>query len=380
MVNVKKIAVLCHALKAGGGISVGQNCVAALKRQMPAAEFWVSVPQGLNYIEFIGGERTHFEVFEQKNYLQHWIYENKTLPTKLKTWKPDVVVALGNRAIPYMVCPQLLLIHDSHLFYPVKYYSRESIKRKLLKSFQRWQMKRDLKRVDTLLLQTETAEKRVRERFDYTNKFVRIPNALSVRVLSEGQVKMPAVYEKSVNKRRLLYLTRYYPHKNIELLVELFERFKQQMRDVVLYITIDETQAPGAKSLLSRIIASGLDQQIVNLGPLEQEELAGYFMYADALVMPTTLESFSGTYLEAMAFSLPVLTSDLDFAHEICGDAALYFDPWDAESVKLALERFFDNEALQSTLVKNGKKRLHSLAWDWEKNGKLIKEAIMKLV
>ncbi len=45
----------------------------------------------------------------------------------------------------------------------------------------------------------------------------------------------------------------------------------------------------------------------------KQKELAGYFCNSNALLLPALLESFSATYLEAMYFGLPILTSNLDF-------------------------------------------------------------------
>ncbi|TMA95299.1 MAG: glycosyltransferase family 4 protein, partial [Deltaproteobacteria bacterium] len=52
-----------------------------------------------------------------------------------------------------------------------------------------------------------------------------------------------------------------------------------------------------------------------------------WFDRTDALFLPTLLESFSLTYLEAAARGRPVVTSDRDFARHACGDAGYYADP-----------------------------------------------------
>ena len=54
---------------------------------------------------------------------------------------------------------------------------------------------------------------------------------------------------------------------------------------------------------------------------------------ADAMFLPTLLETFSASYPEAMKMERPILTSDLDFAKDICGDAALYFNPLDSYDI-----------------------------------------------
>ena len=54
--------------------------------------------------------------------------------------------------------------------------------------------------------------------------------------------------------------------------------------------------------------------------------------------MPTLVESFGLIYLEALMFRLPILTSDRDFAHWMCRDLALYFDPMDPVSIVNTIE------------------------------------------
>ena len=66
-----------------------------------------------------------------------------------------------------------------------------------------------------------------------------------------------------------------------------------------------------------------------------------------------------------MFFDLPILTSDRDFAHERCQDAALYFDPLDADSVAKAMGRMMEEEELRQRLAENGRRILaQAPTWD----------------
>jgi len=61
-----------------------------------------------------------------------------------------------------------------------------------------------------------------------------------------------------------------------------------------------------------------------------------------------------------------VLTSDLDFAHEICGPAALYFDPWSPDSMMKAIVRIRENADLRQSLLCAARLRLaetHNYSW-----------------
>jgi len=101
------------------------------------------------------------------------------------------------------------------------------------------------------------------------------------------------------------------------------------------------------------------------MGELPPERLAALYGSADAFILPTLLESFGRPYSEAMQFDLPILTSDRDFAHERCQDAALYFDPLDAGSVAMSMAQVIEDAALRFRLVENAKRlREQEPTWD----------------
>ena len=362
-----RIVFLAHALKAGGGISVGQNLIRAFREALPEGNYWATVPENLGFEEFIG-RQVRYLPFHQRNSLQQWRYENHTLPRLVGSLRPHLVLALGNRALAPCPVAQYLLVHDAHLFYSSRYYARESRKRRWLKALQRRRLTRDLGRIDGLMLQTGTAEERLRSRYGFKGRVVRLPNAVSVDVNPDDAAPLPPAYAQHGAATRLFYLTRYYAHKNIELLLEAYRRHRGRLSNTRLFLTIASSQHPGARRALEFIQQHRLHDLVINLGPLPQTDIAPYLLHAQALVMPTTLESFSGTYLEAMACGTPIATSDLDFAREICGNAALYFDPWSCESLVQAIEKLAGDAPLRQALIGFGRSRLAQLQWDWDKN------------
>ncbi|MCB0323642.1 MAG: glycosyltransferase, partial [Bdellovibrionales bacterium] len=114
---------------------------------------------------------------------------------------------------------------------------------------------------------------------------------------------------------------------------------------------------------------------IRNIGPVPLEELSAVYARADALFMPTLLESFSGAYVEAMSFRKTILTSDRDFAREICSEAAFYFDPLDVDSIIEAIEAAFSDEAERSRRIALGTSVLAAIP-DWS----MAYQAFMELL
>ena len=67
-----------------------------------------------------------------------------------------------------------------------------------------------------------------------------------------------------------------------------------------------------------------------------------------------------------MQFGSPILTSNLDFARQICGDAALYFDPWNAISMKDAILDFYNNPEIAARMVEKGAQRILGTYQTWD--------------
>lgn len=381
--NPKKITIVAHALTAGGGISVGRNLIRSLQQELPHALFQVFIPADLDYESCVVlPEQTEVHTcHKQKNVLQRLAYDFFYLEGKIKKFQPDLVLCLGNRGVKYSECIQLLLCHDPHLFYPTRFYATEIVKKKMLKWLQRRRLASDLCKTDILLLQTEVAADRIREMYGYRGEVVLLPNAVSIDVIDSAQPRaIPERVRAESSAFKIFYLTRYYPHKNIELLIQLFNRYRKELADCRLFITVEASQHPLAKRLLMEIEQLGLEQQVINLGPLSQNELPAYYRNMDVLAMPTTLESFSGTYLEAMQFGCPILTSDLDFARAICGEAAFYFDPWSVDSLFQSVQSLRQNPALIAQLKLKGEDRLKHFTVTWEQNGKRLAAAIHNIL
>ena len=102
------------------------------------------------------------------------------------------------------------------------------------------------------------------------------------------------------------------------------------------------------------------------------------YRYCDGLLLPTLLESFSQTYVEAMYYKKPIFTSDLDFAHDACRDSAFYFDPHSAENIYNTISPAFSNPELISEKVRKGKERL-SLFPDWHQACKMYLELLHEM-
>lgn len=224
-----------------------------------------------------------------------------------------------------------------------------------------WLIKRDFTKPDIVIAQTDFIRGRLKELYGVHDVRV-INNAVTINT-NPGEVTLDFALPIGV---RLVYPSVYYPHKNLEVLLDLAVAIKSSQLDYRIVTTVNpDTDA--ARRYLDSIAERGLQDVITNIGQVPLNQMHSLYKQCDALLMPTLLESFSIVYLEAMHHGLPVFTSDMWFAQAVCGDAAKYFDPFDAKDILRALEEVMPHPLVKRDLTEAGARRLASFP-TWEEN------------
>ena len=102
-------------------------------------------------------------------------------------------------------------------------------------------------------------------------------------------------------------------------------------------------------------------QHLVNVGPVALADGPALYQSCDVCFLPTLLETFTATYPEAMAMGLPIVTSDVDFARDICQSAAVYFRPRDPADAARTIDELLRQPAVWTALIRRGKDLLSKL-------------------
>ena len=93
-------------------------------------------------------------------------------------------------------------------------------------------------------------------------------------------------------------------------------------------------------------------------------ELQMLYQQALAFVFPSLYEGFGLPVLEAFSSACPVVLGNAGSLPEIGGDAAVYFEPKDGQSVQTAMAQALYNQPLRADLVARGQQRLAQFSWD----------------
>jgi glycosyltransferase involved in cell wall biosynthesis len=360
-----RICAVAHNMIYAGGRSVGRNITAVLPEVAPDHTYLMIVPEGRGYESHDGRDNVTVVPVPVMGTLRRGLFDVRSLRTIVSGFGPDCVWGLGNRALPRRVAPQAILFQNAHRLYSDAHAGPVGWRTLIERRVRNLATRCHLRDVDLVFCQTECVRRRIIDRYDYEGRTALCPNAVSLDVAAGGNAETPPPLRDGFDGFTAFSLSRYYPHKNLEGIVEMFARHRDRLHDVRVVLTISREQGAGARRLIERIAAEGLDRHLLAVGEVDQKELAGYFRSCGALLFPTLLESFSASYVEAMHFGCPILTSDLDFAHEVCGEAAVYCDPWDTEGMARALRRVADDADLRRRLAEAGKERLKVFPRSW---------------
>jgi glycosyltransferase involved in cell wall biosynthesis len=125
--------------------------------------------------------------------------------------------------------------------------------------------------------------------------------------------------------------------------------------------------------------ASALPESLKWLGFVPDEELNVLYRHAAWFIFPSLYEGFGLPPLEAMANGCPVLAAQAASIPEVCGDAALYFDPRDPAALAALLREVThgaDAPARRATLQQRAASRL--ARYTWESNARALLEHLMR--
>lgn len=124
----------------------------------------------------------------------------------------------------------------------------------------------------------------------------------------------------------------------------------------------------GERRNLKRVKEASKDYNLVITGEtipwISDEEMPLLYSSAKVLLYPSLYEGFGLPILEAMASSIPVVTSNISSMVEIAEDNAMLVDPGDIKDIKKNLEIIMKDEQIRKDMIGNGLHQASRFRWD----------------
>jgi glycosyltransferase involved in cell wall biosynthesis len=142
----------------------------------------------------------------------------------------------------------------------------------------------------------------------------------------------------------VLYVGNQSGYKNVDTLLAAAESLSQRLPDLKVFLTWPVDCRVQRRS-----------RNAVCLGYLEGGALTEAYRLADLFVMPSLVETVGLPLLEAMNAGVPIVAADRPYAHEICDDAAVFFDPFDVKALETSIEALLGDNVMRAEFAKRGR-------------------------
>jgi glycosyltransferase involved in cell wall biosynthesis len=186
------------------------------------------------------------------------------------------------------------------------------------RSFRRLAYDRAARSAAAVIVTSEFVRDRAREALELNGDRIHVvPHAIDHTVFRPGDEEREPI---------ILYPARGWPHKNHARLFEAFGSLRETRPQLRLILT-----GGGLERL------DPLPEGVESLGEVPASQLASLYRRAACLAYPSLYEGFGLPPLEAMACGCPVAVSNAGAIPEVCGDAAVFFDPTDVEAIAAAM-------------------------------------------
>ena len=273
------------------------------------------------------------------------LWEQIVLPIEVARHRLNVLFNPGFTAPVLSPCPSVTLFHDlQHKHHP-EYFRWFDL------PFWRLLLWIAAHRSQRLIAPSQATREDLQH-------FYRTPAEL-VTVIPHGVSERFFTLDRTHVEPYFIYVATLHPHKNHQRLLSAYARRARTERLVLAGI-------PGfhAGAVEAQIADLNLRDSVRLTGWIPREELYQLYANASACVIPSTFEGFGMPVLEALAAGIPTACSDIPALRETAGEAALFFDPLNEDSIAAALDRIGGDEPLRTRLARSGPRQARAFTWE----------------
>ncbi len=222
-----------------------------------------------------------------------------------KVFKADGIINLSN----YGLClsrHHVIYLHNSMLLHETAAQGWSHGRPNVLK---RLAFNTCLARGESVYVQTDHMRKRV---LAYAAKYKLTPRKVGILCPRPAKVS-PLGKQAKTFPFQFFYPTTRFEHKKTGLAIQAITTASIPDADIGLVITLDSNGAAPGRS-------------VHYIGEISYDQVIQYYGISDALLFTSIEESLGLPLLEALDFGLPAVLPNLEYAREIYGGAAVYYE------------------------------------------------------
>ncbi|MBN1952248.1 MAG: glycosyltransferase family 4 protein [Bacteroidales bacterium] len=310
--------------------------------------------------EFIFGENvTPVIAHPQARHPVLWyLFFEWGIPPIVKKYKPDLFLSPDGWLSLRTRVPSLAVIHDLNFFHNPQWISNLPLK------YYEYFFPKYVKKATRIATVSEFSKNDISSRFSYDK------DKIDVVYNGANEIYTPLSQKEIASTRRkyskglpyFLFVSLVHPRKNLTRIIQAYDQFRTTKNVSLPLIVVGSTKYWTDDTRLA-FEGSAFREDILFLGRLSTAELRMVLGSALALVYTSLFEGFGIPIIEAMQAHVPVITSTVTSMPEIGGDAAIYADPYQVESIAEAMSTVFSDEKLRKTHIEKGIAQANKFSW-----------------
>ncbi len=307
------------AVGSSGGITVLEGLGSALVRTA-AASVRIAVPASLHTRLEASIPSEALIAVDVGSTISRLRWEERELPRLARRHGVDVLLGMTN-ALPVATSLRgargMLLIQNIAPLLPEvrrMYGGRARVRLKTLRALTML----SVHRADVVFLFTRYGRDLVSSLAPRAHVVAIPPGGFPARTIPEG---MRAIED------HVLVLADLYRYKGVEQVIAAIS--DPRLGDLRLIVAGATMEPDYERSLRETARREGVADRVSFVGRVDRPEVIRLLRSARCLVQPSHVESLALPMLEALQLGVPVVSTDIPVARELCGDAALYFSGGD---------------------------------------------------
>ncbi len=312
----------------GGPLSILKKCVEELLRFNAENQYKIYV---LVHSKALLSEYNGIECIEynkaKKNWLIRLYYEYFEFKHLSKKLKPKVWISLHDITPNVRVEYLYTYMHNPSPFYQKRKSAQLNWKFNLFVKFYKYLYKFNVKSNTAVIVQQNWFRDRIAE-------LCCLPKEKIIVAYPEQNASDVLSYDGNYNKAQFFYNAFPRDFKNFEIICDACDILEKQRFDVDwnVYLTIDGTENNYSKQIVEKYKDN---KHIHFIGLISRNKCEEYYRGSEALIFPSTLETWGLPISEFKMYGKKMILADLPYAHEASSDANLvsFFEPYNAQQL-----------------------------------------------
>jgi len=227
--------------------------------------------------------------------------------------------------------------------------------------------KKNIQDADAIICVGEKERDLLKEKYPI-QKVVYIPNGVDIEKFSSGNsAEFRKKHQISKNEKILLCVSGFYSQKNQLLLVDAFEKIKQEIPDIKLVLIGVVYDRQYYEEIQKKISDKNLEDSVILLANIEFDDSTLFDAYSacDLFVLPSKYETFGIVILEAWSAGKPIICAKVGGLASFVEDNenGCFFDDNSAEDLSVKIMNVIKNKELSKKLSQNAYKSVKNFSW-----------------